>query len=300
LAGAALTDQPYEVQKAYHEIQQERRDADEDDHNDEDSNDFNRLPVGAAADIFCLGMMMGEIVSRQKPFQNHHIFNSDMTEIPKTVPTLDKDKFEPWLAHLLTKMLLHERKNRPTIEDVLAHPHFMSWRIQKDMIQSMKDCLFPSQRHPTATETFRFWKRLLLPFEQKLNWPEKQRELQESFGEIFRTVRFPPPNMETNDLHPLPNVASAAKWFRNAYSHVQDELHREELVILMTNYGYKNVDELFSRHPSLNFFLLEVWECRVIYAKQLQIQQAEEDDRHEAALAELEQDGRRLDDIFRA
>lgn len=279
------TCQPWEVQRLFAD----------------NSMSQQNIPVTHAGDVFMLGLVLAYVHNGVKAFDN------DQLIMDKAEPKLcELDKTNPWLHHLLTCMLSHEAKQRPSIDYVLKHPYFLSFaeNFDTNLIRRVENVLVCDYR-PVDNTHFRFLETLLAPIEAELKIAETP------WTDLLPAV-IPKPKVPVMDFsfdyladgaspeqrqYPIPLVARLVKWIRNFKTHAHGSRQLETVlrrskadVTGNPNDAYAHVADFFKCHPAIQSILPRIWQSVVHSIGKCEVTHRQLRGDYEAATEKYEQD----------
>lgn len=304
---AITTMQPYEVQVEFKK---------------NTVTELQRLEVDPSADVFMLGCVLAFIHLGFDPFDDDSI-------LARAAPNLGTElgHSSPWLHHLLTWMLQHDKTKRPRIELVLRHPYFASReqnfgdnlinRIERVIINDYN----PTQpnKGPVDTPAFRCVEQLLVHIEgmcagAEVKWHETlpvdllsgQSRLPFSAAPIV----FRQNSSNTADTaaaaavallraYPCPETAQLVKWLRNLYTHFsadptqQDRMRRSKVSSATAGASsdhYATAGAFFYLHPAVSWLLPTLWERLVELTDEVEARRREMNRRHGLEKENMERD----------
>mmetsp|Transcript_23523 Transcript_23523/g.50848 ORF Transcript_23523/g.50848 Transcript_23523/m.50848 type:complete len:697 (-) Transcript_23523:166-2256(-) len=261
------TMQPYEVQVLFRALP---------------DNAKMDVPLEQVGDIFMLGVVLWELYAGTRPFlQESSIWNQEKP----TLPNMPGEPRAAWLQHLLSLMLSHDKEKRPSIQMVLLHPFFcnQSYNFGRIFIDSIEQIVCLDHK-PKRSEAFTKLLPILQPIELMLQ--QGKGPLPEGSGgdandhsdwatpladaglfDYDAGRALPLQKIEffndTQDPYPLPEVEHFCRWLRNVRQHYKGNDVLKSRMRMAKGPGpedyYAYPGEFFMSHPSVNWFLPEVW-----------------------------------------
>jgi len=217
--------------------------------------------ISKSIDIFMLGSVVVHAVQGKPAF-----LSNDEIEQRKE-PTIEFDNFFPGAAllkDLVRRMLSHDCRSRPTIDEVLSHPYFQSWAQRRSMIENLDDVLHHDGR-PVNNDEFKSAVALLKPVEDSVDWIHRAYValpdiVRQRFGLTRTPFVFP-----NNEPHPLPQFHSVVRFCRNLIMHFVDhpesfwEALKEKTAVRLIP---ALPGDFFYANPCINWLFIAIWEQR--------------------------------------
>ncbi|RYG64078.1 protein kinase family protein, partial [archaeon] len=276
-----LTCQPYEVQVAMTQLINQREQAAKTQSFSNMgflSEDQDYLPVSTSADIFMLGLVLYKLATKVDALSHSDILQKKIADFTLVTKLFSGGHL---LAHLLSCMLSHEANKRPSIDQVLEHPFFRSWQENETVVQTLYRELHDSEGHGQGvryTESFRILESVLQPFEQHVSWPTCLQSLPPHVRSQMNGNQTVPVVLLPDGLgskpHPLPNIHQAVCWLRYFYAHFRDPKALSWIWMdLRSGVREKeSLGEFIHAHPAVSWILPKLWETKVHFLQQIQVE----------------------------
>ena len=269
-------------------------------------NDLPGDPVSAEGDIFMLGLFIYRVITGRDALQNYEIERRVKPDLSAVENYCVAGKF---LAHLLSFMLSHDKRERPRIEDVLYHPFFRSWEENRTSVDTLYNILH-NAGVPSYNDEFEFAVTILRQWEKGCNWslcldriPPTLRD-----GDYGITGSRKPPSALKPDgtlsEHPLPNLDLCIQWIRHFYHHIaqrpfsacKDALEDSTREV---QHGKGSILGFLYRHESVYWFLPGLWEVRVKCLRLVEQRRCQLKNEFEERKKKFEEEKKKFDEIKR-
>jgi len=275
-------------------------------------SDKAQIPQRKAGDIFMLGLVLAQCFTAKMapPLTDVDI----LARRPPNVKKLEKsehlqapDPRRSLFIHLIVSMLNHDDKRRPTINEVLRHPYFLTWRDIFYRIRGLSQALqqplqIKEKNTPDDVREFHKVNALLNREIRTVSDLDPAFQILENhpFADVVQNApaqmseAFPPRMaMECQILqegvmvaHPMQRTLASCHWIVSIVEHLR-QFEDEQLVSALRDWtGSARVLEFLIVLPKVNWILLGHWERTIA---QLQIKRREEREMKDRQKKELQE-----------